>query len=135
MEPVRPELTSVWLVRERDPVAIEGTLSIEADTLSFLASDPDFEKLEVPIREITGARRSRGSPVLTVAFPTPGGPRRIFVYFAKPPPLPGKGPSARLPLFRPPRGLERSAAALSLRAANKLLKREIDGWVRALRTR
>jgi hypothetical protein len=61
------------------------------------------------------------------------GKERLFVYFAKPPPLPGARPSSPLPLFRWPRGLERSAAALALRSTSRLLRREIDAWVRALR--
>lgn len=60
---------------------------------------------------------------------------RLFLYFAKPPPLPGEGREAgtMVPGVLAPRGLERSAAALTMRQANSLLKDEIDGWVRALR--
>lgn len=62
------------------------------------------------------------------------GEEDLFAYFVQPPPLPGESrrPDAVLPGALAPRGLERSAAALTMRQANKLLKDEIDGWVRAL---
>ena len=63
------------------------------------------------------------------------GQERLFFYFAEPPPLPGerRDASAVVPGALSPRGLERSAAALTMRQANRLLKEEIEAWVRALR--
>jgi hypothetical protein len=87
----------------------------------------------IPIADITGVRRHLGAPLLKVSFRGEEGKVRAYFYFAKPPPLPGERPPSPLPLFRWPRGLERSAAALALRATNRLVRREIEGWVRALR--
>ena len=69
--------------------------------------------------------------MLTCVSISADGEERLFFYFAKPPPLPGEG--SGVPTLLGPRGLERSAAALTLRQANKILKDEVEGWVLALR--
>ncbi|MGH2711172.1 MAG: hypothetical protein ACRDH9_08230 [Actinomycetota bacterium] len=150
---MRPEPTKVWMLEEGDSTTTEGTLSIEEEVLTF---DPVAgTKLQIPRTTIQKARRARSSPVLMVTLreehtgerssleewrkPTSGRktsgilPRKLFFYFAKPPPLPGERPTVPMPIFRAPKGLEKSAAALSLRTSNRLLKREIETWVRALR--
>jgi hypothetical protein len=119
------------MVREGSPNETEGSLSLHDEVLAFEPAGPQA-KLEVPRKTILKAHRSRGTPVLNITFDEGEGPTRLFFYFAKPPPLPGERPVTPMPLFRPPRGMERSAAALSLRATNRLLKREIEAWVEAL---
>jgi hypothetical protein len=121
----------VWLVREGDPTATEGTLSIEADILRF--APETGEALGVPVDTIEKVRRNRGSPLLSLTHRGPDGARRLFFYFVKPPPLPGSKPSAPTPMARWARGVERTAAAMTLRASNKLVKREVGAWVEALR--
>jgi hypothetical protein len=132
---VPPDPTRVWLVREGDPDAIEGTLALEGGSLTFVPEGRDQETVAIPVRGIRKARRRRGTPVLTLSYPRPDGMGSLFVYFAKPPPLPGerRDAAAGVPGVLAPRGLERSAAALTMRQTNKLLKEEIEGWVRALR--
>lgn len=125
-----PEPSRAWLVREGDPRATEGVLSLEETDLGFTPSSGG-SPLTLPIRQLKGVRRHRGTPLLTFRVASPEGSERMFVYFAKPPPLPGEGVSS--PALIGTRGLERSAAALTFRQVNRLLKAEIDAWVRALR--
>jgi hypothetical protein len=56
----------------------------------------------------------------------------LLFYFAEPPPLPGSG-EATGPTFIPRRGLERAAAGMSLRAAARQQRVNVEMWVRALR--
>jgi hypothetical protein len=121
------------MVREGDPTAVEGTLSIEGATLVFVPSAGDGEQVRLPASSIRRVRRGRGSPLLSLSYRDGEGVGKLFVYFAKPPPLPGSRPSTPPPLLRWPRGLERSAAALAMGASKRLLKRDIDAWVQALR--
>jgi hypothetical protein len=120
------------MVPEGDPTAIQGTLSIREGVLAFEPSSGS-RKLSVPTRDIRKARRSRISPVLSVSFSSGRGAAKVHFFFSKPPPLPGAGPSVPSGVFRSSRGLERAAAALSLRATNSLKKRTIDEWVRELK--
>lgn len=124
------EPSRVWLVREGDPHATEGALSLAGTDLVFspLSSEGG---LTLPISQLTGVRRRRGAPLLTLVVVTPEGKERLFLYFAKPPPLPGDRESS--PALVGTRGLARSAAALTFHQVNRLLKAEIDAWVRALR--
>ena len=128
-----PEPSRVWLVRQGDPSAIEGTLSLEGGALTFGLEGGDQDTIAIPVNSIRKVRRRRGTPVLTFAYPRPEGMRSLFVYFAKPPPLPAVRPESAGPTLVAPRGLGRSAGVLNLRQANKLLKGEIDAWVEALR--
>ena len=130
---MRPEPALVWMVREGDPTAMQGTLSIERAELRFVPAPAEAAPLTIPLREIHKVRRGRAAPLLGLTYRDPDGSHRLFIYFAKPPPLPGDRPPAQVPIFRAPRGLERSAAALAFGASNRLLKGRIDAWVRALR--
>ncbi len=127
---VPPEPTRVWLVREGDPTAVEGTLSIEDRGLRFRPAAPAVRGVMVSFDELAQVRRRRGTPLLMVITGTGAARERLFFYFASPPPLPSA--SSGVPP-RGPRGVERSAALLTLRAANRLHKEEIDVWVRELR--
>ena len=128
-----PEPSRVWLVREGDPDATEGTLSLEGGSLTFVPQERSQETMAIPVEVIRKVRRRRGTPVLTLSYSE--GMGSLFVYFAKPPPLPGEGRDANavVPGALAPRGLDRSAGVLTLRQANKLLRGEIEAWVRALR--
>ena len=99
----------------------------------FVPAGRHQESLAITVREIRRVRRRRGTPVLTISHPGPDGMESLFVYFAKPPPLPGTRGASPTPTLFTARGLERSAAALTLRQLNRLLRTEIEGWVRALR--
>jgi hypothetical protein len=123
----------VWLVREGDPGTTEGTLSLEDQLLRFVPSASASETVSIPLSGLERVRRGRGSPLLSLTYRDPEGARKLFFYFAKPPPLPGSTPSAPTPMDRWGRGLERSAAAMTLRASNRLLKKEVGAWVEALR--
>jgi hypothetical protein len=131
---VPPEPSRVWLVREGDPRTTEGKLSLEGTILTF-ESSMGSEPFQLPAEQLRGIRRRRGTPVLTMRSVSAEGEERLYFYFAKPPPLPGERRDADsvVPGALAPRGLERSAAALTMRQANRLLKEEIEGWVRALR--
>ena len=129
-----PKPTVVWMVREGDPTATEGTLSID-DTVLRFAPAGGAEELTIPFGEITKVRRARGGPLLSLFYLDAEGDRKLYVYFAKPPPLPGERPLSPLPRSRWPRGLERAAGALALRASSRLLKRDMDAWVGELRRR
>ena len=129
----RPAPTTVWLVREGDPGATEGTLSLDHQVLRFVPGASASEAVSLPVGDIEKVRRGRGSPLLSITYRGPEGARKLFFYFAKPPPLAGSTLSAPTPMDRWGRGLERSAAAMTLRASNKLLKKEIGDWVEALR--
>lgn len=128
-----PQPSRVWLVREGSPSAIEGTLSLEGGSLTFAPEGLDQQTVAIAVKGIRRVRRRRGTPVLTLSYPRPEGKGSLFVYFAKPPPLPGARPGYSGPTLLAPRGLDRSAGVLTLRQANKLLRSEIDAWVRALR--
>ena len=129
-----PKSTRVWLVKAGDPTAAAGSLELQEGGLRFVPeSGSDADALSIPVGGIRNARRLRGTPVLSLSHPTEGGMADIFIYFAKPPPLPGERRRTPTTVFRAPRAFQRSAAAMSLRAANRVLKRDIDAWVRALR--
>ena len=128
-----PEPSRVWLVREGDPDASEGTLSLQGGSLVFASAGSHQNSVAIPVKEIRKLRRRRGTPVLTLSYAGPDGMGSLFVYFAKPPPLPGSHRTSPTPTLFGARGLERSAAALTLRQVNKLLKGEIEEWIRALR--
>ena len=131
---MRPEPTGVWLVREGDPTSIEGRISLDDQGLLFDPADASADALTIPFTRIARVRRRRGTPLLEIALKTTDQLSSLFFYFAKPPPLSEERSASAGPFIKGPRGLERSAAAMTLRAANRLLKRDIDGWVRAVRT-
>lgn len=121
------------MVREGDPAAVEGTLSIEDAILTFEPATEGAQRVSIPKASIRKVRRGRGGPLLSLSYLGTEGVRKLFFYFAKPPPLPGTGPAVPSPMLRWGRGLERSAAALALGAGKRLFKREIEAWVSVLR--
>jgi hypothetical protein len=133
---VSPEPTRVWLVREGRPEAVRGVLRLERHSLTFTADDE--EPLPIPTNRIRGVRRRRATPILEVTYTDARAEKaRLFVYFARPPPLPGVSPMSgrRKPSswILPTKGLQQTASAMSLRAASRALKATIDSWVEAIR--
>ena len=127
-----PDPTTVWMVREGDPAAIEGTLSIGEGVLTFEPSS-GAARVSVPIADIRKARRARTSPVLSVSLSSEAEGGKLYFFFSKPPPLPGGRRDSSPGIFRSARGLDRATAAMSLRAASALVKGQIDECVRELR--
>jgi hypothetical protein len=132
-----PRRTRVWLYRpERGPEASAGMLSLDGTALVF---SRDQEALRIAVADVRSVRRHRLTPVLEVRYARGGGdPDALALfYFAEPPPLPEPGERAdRSPheiLLPSRRHLERSGTLLSMRAASKLLKRDIEAWVEAIR--
>jgi hypothetical protein len=128
---VNPAPIAAWLVRPGDPEAIRGRLTLERHSLIF-TPDAEQEPLPIPVNRIRRARRRRGAPILEVTYTDARAePAAVYVYFAKPPPLPQRtGGSSWI---RPTRGLERTASAMALRARAKQLRDRIDEWVEAIR--
>jgi hypothetical protein len=139
MEPVSgPRRTRVWLYRpDRGPDAVAGMLSFEGGAVVF--SHPETEALRIDVSAVRSARRHRLTPVLEVRYGAGGGePDGVaFFYFAQPPPLSEPGQKADRPpheiLLPSRRHIERTGTLLSMRAASKLLKPDIDEWVAAIR--
>jgi hypothetical protein len=133
-----PRPTRVWLYRpEGGPEASAGVLSLDGSAVVF--SGAETEALRIAVADVRSVRRHRLTPVLEVRYGRGGGdPGGVALfYFAEPPPLPEPGEKAdRGPqeiLLPSRRHLERSGTLLSMRAASKLLKRDIDQWVEAIR--
>ncbi len=133
----------MWLVRPGRPESIPGLLTLERESLTFV-SDPEDEggipenTLPIPLNRIARARRRRLTPILEVTYTSARADLAVlFFYFARPPPLPGvrEGTGRRGPAtwLLPTKGLEQTASAMTLRAANKRLKGTIEGWVEAIR--
>jgi hypothetical protein len=132
---VGPEPRRVWLVREGRPRAVRGTLALERHSLTFTPEDD--EPLPIPINRIRRARRLRGTPILEVAYTDARAQEsRLFLYFARPPPLPGAGRDSgwrrATSWILPTKGLQQTASAMSLRAGGKELRPTIESWVRAI---
>jgi hypothetical protein len=133
-----PLPTRVWLYTpEGDSDAIAGMLSLEGSELVF--SRAGTEAVRIDAAAVHSVRRHRLTPVLEVRYRRGGRePDGLaFFYFAEPPPLPEPGEKADRPphemLLPSRRHIERSGSLLSMRAASRLLKRDIDGWVGAIR--
>jgi hypothetical protein len=152
----------VWLVRPGRPESIPGLLNLDRESLTFVSgpeggfgegarqdssgreisgrADPPITEnaLPIPLNRIARARRRRLTPILEITYTSARADHAVvFFYFARPPPLPGnradtgrRGPGFGL---LPSKGLEQTASAMTLRAANKRLKGTIDGWVEAIR--
>lgn len=133
-----PRRTRVWLYRpEAGADAIAGMLSRDGAALVF--SRAEEEALRIAVADVRSVRRHRLTPVLEVRYARGSGePDGLALfYFAEPPPFPEAGEKAdRSPheiLLPSRRHLERSGTLLSMRAASKLLKGDIDAWVAAIR--
>ena len=131
-----PAPTTVWLYQPGGPDAVRGTLSLEAASVVFSATGTD-DRVEIDRRSVRAVRRHRFTPVLEIRYERRGREAVALFYFAEPPTLPRPGEKAdRGPgevLLPSRRHIERSGTLLSMRAASRLLRRDIDRWVRAIR--
>jgi hypothetical protein len=133
-----PPPTRVWLYEPGGPGSVRGTLSLEPGALRF--SPQEGEALLIETGAVRNVRRHRLTPVLEVRWKrTAGDPDGLaYFYFAEPPTLPEPGEKAdRSPyqvLLPNKRHIERSGTLLSMRAASKLLKADIQKWVEAVRS-
>lgn len=126
-----PAPITAWLVRPGSPQSTRGRLTLERHSLTF-TPDAEEEPLPIPMNRIRKVRRRRGAPILEVTYTDARAePGLMFLYFAKPPPLPQRTGTGSL--FRPTRGMERTASAIALRARAKQLRGRIDNWVEAIR--
>jgi len=118
------EPTKVWAVQIGvGTEEVRGTLSLE-ETELVLDFAEDEATLRIPLAEIRGVKRVRGSPVLVVDRENIGGRSRLAFFFAKPPPLKTEE-----------RGGKRKAkrqAVIYLNATNRDLVDDIRNWERAL---
>jgi hypothetical protein len=128
---VNPAPVTAWLVRSGSPASPRGRLTLERHSLTF-TPDADEDPLPIPTNRIRKVRRRRGTPILEVTYTDARTePRQVFLYFAQPPPLPTH--TGRGSLFRPTRGMERTASAMALRARAQLVRERLDEWVAAVR--
>jgi hypothetical protein len=132
-----PPPTRVWLYEPGGPGSIRGTLSLEGGVLKF--TPPEGDSLRIEAAGVSTVRRHRLTPVLEVRWERPAEEPvgLVYFYFAEPPTLPEPGEKGdRSPyqiLLPSKRNIERSGTLLSMRAASKLLKADIQGWVEAVR--
>jgi hypothetical protein len=125
-----PEPQVVWLVRPGSPEAAKGRLSLERHTLTFV-DDAEDQPLPIPLNRVQRVRRRRAAPILQVDYTDARAEiSTVFVYFAEPPSL---RPMSSKSMVLPTRGLERTASAMSLRAAARALRPQIEAWVDAIR--
>lgn len=119
------EPTKVWAVRvgvsDHDA---EGVLRLEEEDLVFdLAAGAGT--LRLPLRDVTRARRVRGSPVLVVDSDSGGKKTRFAFFFVKPPPLHSETGDARRKVRR--------KAVTYLQTSNAQSKDQVKGWEAAVR--
>lgn len=129
-----PQTRTVWLVRPGRAEAAEGRLTVDATGLRF--EETDGPGLRVSGERIVGARRRPGTPMLVVRYrDETSGTARAFFFFSRPPPLPSEEDlrARRRPFVPSPRGLERTASIMTLRAAGAQVRRELRAWARAIR--
>lgn len=122
------------MVRPGRPEATEGVLTLGAGELAF--REQGGYEVALPLDRILGARRRPGTPVLVVRYrDRDDRPARLFFFFTRPPPLPtGRTVgSRRVPFVPSPKGLERTASMMTLRAAALEARATIRTWVKALR--
>jgi hypothetical protein len=130
-----PGPTTVWLWQPGGADAVRGTLVLEGAAVVFVAAGGD--RVQIERGSVRRVRRHRLTPVLEIRYERRGSEALALFYFTEPPALPQPGEKAdRGPieiLLPSRRRLERGARIVSLRAANKLLRRDVEGWVRAIR--
>jgi hypothetical protein len=129
----------VWKVelrRGRDPVDVEGTLTLTDDALVF--EDLDGDTTSIDFSEIDRARRQRMSPILLVRHRDTSLGETAF-YFAQPPPL-GPPDPATLSLReatrrRPSKRRQQRDNTGYLSTKGTVLKPTIQAWVDEVRAK
>ena len=122
----------MWLVRAGSLEDTPGRLSLDDGEIRFTPRDTKEADVRVRTDRIARARRLRGTPVLELTL-AGALQETLFLYFVQPPPLGRSGRPEGRSIANPMRGLERAAAGMGLRASGKLLRRQVDEWVRAIR--
>ena len=117
----------MWAVGLHGADPVKGRLSLEDQGLSFSPADGPGLRIQGP--SIRGVRRLRASPALKVTYDERTGPREVFFFFAKPPPLPEPSKIPGLSL----RGAQRTVGAMDLRAQSRRAREEIQAWVVEIR--
>ncbi len=123
--------STVWMVHARTTLdGVKGVLSLEQRALVFRPDGGRSAETVIPVDDVRRVGRALGSPVLEVRVAIPGGPSIIGFYFVQPPSL--SPPTEGLRLFS--RYLARRRAIGKLRAGNAVKRREVEQWVRAVRS-
>lgn len=85
-----PAAVTVWAVELDGRSSLDevrGSLTLASDALVFTPRDAGRAERRIPLREVSRARRLRGSPVLMVVCEGPESVTRTAFYFVQPPPL------------------------------------------------
>ena len=135
----------MWMVhlrRGHPPTEIEGTLSIDGAWIVF-APEEAGTATRLAFRELTSAKRVRGSPILFVRWRHDDERRETAFYFAPPPPLgplharSGAGatppPTLTSMFHRPTKRRQRRDNTTYLATAGGDLKPAIQAWVADVR--
>ncbi|MEW6058717.1 MAG: hypothetical protein AB1551_00990 [Actinomycetota bacterium] len=135
-----PNAATVWavklgrgLVDER-----EGTLALGPDDLTFEAAD-GLSHVRIPLVDLRGARRVRGSPVLLVSHQAGERTEQVAFYFVQPPPLEPEPVTAidhraALSAARLTRRKTRRQNVRYLGLWNREKKAEVQQWAAAIRS-
>jgi hypothetical protein len=123
---MNPEPVTAWLVRPGDTGGGAVTLRLMEGVLSL--STPE-EELRLDATAITKVRRARLSPVIKIVYREAGERSVMFIYFVHP----SSKTWTQHSFAARHGGLERTAEAVRLAAANRELKPMVEGWVRAIR--
>lgn len=120
----------VWMVHARTGLnGLKGTLALDEGRLVFTPESTRAGQSEFDLGEISRVRRVRGSPVMEI-YPTgQGQPPVVGFYFVKPPSLTERYDDMNFVQRR----TARKKAMNALRGANRHKKREVEGWVEAIR--
>lgn len=142
MMEVMPDDVRVWAVDLEEGSSLnerEGSLSLQADVLRFEPSKEGSRALSITLRDVTKAKRLKGSPVLLVLSRQGERVARTAFYFAQPPPLtaftaerPDTRPS--LAAFRNPKRKARRDNVGYLGLTNRKKKALVMEWEDAVRT-
>jgi hypothetical protein len=136
------EETVVWMVplAQGNSAEHRGMLTLETPNLIF--TDPDTERVSVPLAEIRKAKRVRGSPIMVLTIGDGPARREIAFYFAPPPPLKAQPRPLDRPRLTPFGGVRDSDKTTKkimrtnvsyLHQANASKKAEIEEWLTAIR--
>ncbi len=128
----------VWAVElgGPSPAEREGFLYLERERITFRPAREGSPGLAIVLRDVTRARRVRGSPVLMIESRSGDRRTRTAFYFAQPPPLPTTETSeTRIPLpsLRNPRRKARRTNLGYLGVMNREKKAELVEWERSVR--
>ena len=136
-----PDDVRVWAVDLEEGSSLndrEGRLSLQADALRFEPSKQGARAMSIPLRDVTRAKRLKGSPVLLVRNSQGERVAQTAFYFAQPPPLTAfttEHPDTRASLaaFRNPKRKARRDNVGYLGLTNRTKKALVMEWEDAVR--